>query len=290
MIISSGGPRIRSALVMLTVAAPLAAGAQSVAAHSTSAAPATAAPAALTSTVEDDGANCPVSPPGSLTSNAKLPDPFTRIDGTRISTVSDWRCRREEILQLSEKYVYGQKAAKPASVTGTVTRTNITVNVSDNGKSASFSAGVTLPSSGSGPFPAVIVYGGIADNATIESSGAAVINYNPIDVGAEGTPRNTKQGAYYTLYGSSSSTGLLMAWAWGVGLGREPDHRRDQPIRRQYPDHLGGRHGLLAIRQGRLRGRRVRSTRRPDHADRIRYLRRPHLARHPRRKRRAAAG
>ncbi|HEU5355880.1 MAG TPA: cellulose binding domain-containing protein [Actinocrinis sp.] len=215
MIISSGGPRIRSALVMLTVAALLAAGAQTVAAHSVSASP-TAAPAALTSTVEDDGADCPVSLPGSLTSNAKLPDPFTRINGTRISNVSDWRCRREEILQLSEKYVYGQKAAKPASVTGTVTRTNITVNVSDNGRSAGFSAGVTLPSSGSGPFPAVIVYGGIADNATIQSSGAAVINYNPIDVGAEGTARNAKQGAYYTLYGSSSSTGLLMAWAWGV--------------------------------------------------------------------------
>ncbi len=215
MIISSGGPRIRSALVMLTVAALLAAGAQTVAAHSVSAAQATA-PAALTSTVEDDGADCPVSLPGGLTSNAKLPDPFTRINGSRISTVSDWRCRREEILQLAEKYAYGQKAGKPASVTGTVTRTNITVNVSDNGKSASFSVGVTLPSSGSGPFPAVIVYGGIADNATIESSGAAVINYNPLDVGAEGTPRNAKQGAYYTLYGSNNSTGVLMAWAWGV--------------------------------------------------------------------------
>jgi hypothetical protein len=52
-------------------------------------------------------------------------------------------------LQLAEKYVYGAKPPKPASVTGTVSSTNITVNVSNNGKSASWSAGVQLPSTGS---------------------------------------------------------------------------------------------------------------------------------------------
>src|SRR5690349_3284005 len=67
--------------------------------------------------VEDEGANCPVSLPGSLTSNAKLPDPFKRIDGTRISTTADWRCRREEIKKLAERYLYGTKPAKPATVT-----------------------------------------------------------------------------------------------------------------------------------------------------------------------------
>jgi hypothetical protein len=174
----------------------------------------TAAPAAIG--VEDDGADCPVSLPTSLTSNAKLPDPFKKLDGTRITTKSDWRCRREEIKQLAEKYVYGQKPAKPASVTGTVSRTSITVNVSGNGRSASFSASVSLPS-GSGPFPAVVVIGGLgADTATIQGSGVAIINYDPLAVGAEGTPRNNKQGAFYSIYGSNSSTGLLVAWAWGV--------------------------------------------------------------------------
>lgn len=155
--------------------------------------------------------------PGSLTADSTLPDPFTRIDGSRISSVADWTCRREEIEQLAEKYVYGQKGGKPASITGTVSSSTITVNVSDNGHNAGFSASVTLPSTGSGPFPAVIVYGGFGvDTSTILASGAAIIDYNPLDVGAEGTARNDKQGAYYTLYGSGSSTGLLMAWAWGV--------------------------------------------------------------------------
>ncbi len=165
---------------------------------------------------EDEGANCAVSLPGSVPSNAKLPDPFTKLDGTRITAKSDWTCRREEIKQEAEKYVYGTKPAKPQSVTGTVSSTNITVNVTDQGKSSSFSAGVSLPS-GTGPFPAVIVLGGLgADTATIEAAGAAVISYDPYQVGKEGTARNNKQGAFYSIYGSTSSTGLLMAWAWGV--------------------------------------------------------------------------
>jgi hypothetical protein len=88
--------------------------------------------------------------------------------------------------------------------------------VSQNGRSASFSASVQLPS-GTGPFPAVVVVGGFgADTATIRAAGAAVINYDPLAVGREGTPRNNKQGAFYTIYGATSGTGLLAAWAWGV--------------------------------------------------------------------------
>lgn len=165
--------------------------------------------------VEDDGADCPVPSP-TTPSNSLLPDPFTRLDGTRISTTADWRCRRAEIRELAERTIYGQKPAKPASVTGSVSSTGITVNVSDQGRSASFSASVDLPS-GSGPFPAVIVYGGFgADTAAIKAAGAAVVNFDPYAVGREGTPRDNKQGAFYSVYGSSSSTGLLMAWAWGV--------------------------------------------------------------------------
>ncbi|MET9443038.1 cellulose binding domain-containing protein [Streptomyces sp. NPDC006610] len=171
--------------------------------------------AAAAAGVEDDGADCAVSS-GSPAANSKLPDPFTRMNGTRITSTSDWRCRRAEIRELAERSVYGQKPAKPGSVTGTVSRTGITVNVSDQGRSASFSATVDLPS-GTGPFPAVVVLGGLgADTATIKASGAAVVSFDPTTVGREGTPRSNKQGAFYSIYGASSSTGLLMAWSWGV--------------------------------------------------------------------------
>jgi hypothetical protein len=195
--------KIRSAVVVLAATALAVAGAVAVV-------PA----AAQGGGGEYDGADCPV-PPGGTSTNPLLPDPFLKLDGTRISTRDQWRCRRAEIKEQAEQFVYGEKPI-PDSVTGTVSNSNITVNVTDNGQSASFSAGVQLPS-GSGPFPAVVVYGGFgADTSTILSSGVAVINYNPTPVGAEGTPRNNKQGAFYSIYGSSSSTGLLAAWAWGV--------------------------------------------------------------------------
>jgi Cellulose binding domain len=204
--ISLGRSKIRSTVVVLAVAALAVTGAITAATISLGA----------TAGVEDEGAGCAVSLPGSLTANSRLPDPFKKLDGTRISTTSDWRCRREEIKKLAETYVYGAKPAKPASVTGTVSRTNITVNVTDNGRSSSFSATVSLPS-GTGPFPAVAVVAGLgADTATIQGAGVAIINYNPLAVGQEGTARNNKQGAFYSIYGSSSSTGLEVAWAWGV--------------------------------------------------------------------------
>jgi Glucuronyl esterase, fungi/Cellulose binding domain len=210
VIIRSGRAKIRAAVLMVAVMALAIAGVVTVVAR---AAPAEAAVAAGP---EDDGADCPVTLPGSLPANAKLPDPFKKINGTRITAKSEWRCRRAEIKRMAERYVYGEKPGKPTSVTGTVSSTNITVNVTHNGRSASFSAGVQLPS-GSGPFPAVVVLGGFgADTATIRGAGAAVINYDPLAVGREGTPRNNKQGAFYSIYGNTSSTGVLAAWAWGV--------------------------------------------------------------------------
>ncbi|MCC9737995.1 cellulose-binding protein [Streptomyces sp. MNU89] len=180
------------------------------------AAPGPGAATQFAADVEDDGTDCNVPDPGSTPSNSLLPDPFTKLDGSRVTAKSDWRCRRAEIKKMAEKTVYGTKPAKPQSVSGSVSRSDITVNVSDNGRSSSFSARVELPS-GSGPFPAVIVYGGFgADTATIKAAGAAVISFDPFAVGREGTPRNNKQGAFYSVYGSNSSTGLLMAWAWGV--------------------------------------------------------------------------
>ncbi|MBO3747760.1 cellulose binding domain-containing protein [Streptosporangiaceae bacterium NEAU-GS5] len=170
--------------------------------------------------IEDDGADCPVTLPseGSLPTNTRIPDPFTRLNGTRITTKADWRCRREEIKRLAERFVYGDKQPKPTSVTGTVSSSSITVNISQNGRSSSFTASVQLPTNGAtAPFPAVVVYSGIGvDTATIRAAGAAVINYDPMSVGREGTPRNNKQGAYYTIYGNTSTTGLLAAWGWGV--------------------------------------------------------------------------
>ncbi len=175
--------------------------------------------------VEDEGTDCQLGnlpDAGGLPAVAKLPDPFKKLDGTRMSKRDEWRCRRQEIKKQAEKYIYGTKPPKPDSVTGTVANNKITVNVSHQGKSTSFSVSVELPSGGSGPYPAIVGLGGgflgfPLNTKLVKDEGVAIINYDPYAVGAEsGGSRNNKRGAFYDIYGSNSTAGLLVAWSWGV--------------------------------------------------------------------------
>lgn len=173
--------------------------------------------------MEDTGEDCSVGVlPAAGTSNSKLPDPFLKLDGNRISAKADWRCRRREIRKQAEKYIYGEKPPKPSMVSGEVTESEITVNVSEGSGSAGFSASVSLPS-GEGPFPAVIglvappYFNSLAvDQSIVLSEGVAVVLLPVYDIASESGSRNAKDGAFYDVYGASSATGQLAAWAWGV--------------------------------------------------------------------------
>ena len=179
--------------------------------------------------VEDTGADCAVPSlpePAQLPKLDKLPDPFTKLDGTRVAKQSEWRCRRQELLAQAEKYIYGQKPARPAQVTGSVTSSELAVDVEHEGKRIHFSAEVVLPA-GKGPFPAIINlgtrngFGGIRlGESFILQQGVAIIYYNHNELGKEGKPEASRglpnPGLFYDLYGGTHSAGLLMAWAWGA--------------------------------------------------------------------------
>ncbi len=180
---------------------------------------------AYSAAVENTCSDCKVAelPDGkTLTAkNAKLPDPFKKIDGTRITKKSDWRCRRQEILKQAEKYIYGDKPAPPDVVTGTVTNTKITVHVENQGKKIDFSATVKLPSTGQAPYPAIIAVGGGSEITKKGSTqGVAIITWNHLQLGAEGVVEASRgkpnSGLFYDIYGGTHSAGLLMAWAWGA--------------------------------------------------------------------------
>src|SRR5215218_8094833 len=89
VILRSGRSQLRSTVVALAVAALAATGTAAVVATTTTAQAAAPPPVS----VEDEGAGCAVSLPGSSPATSRLPDPFKRIDGTRISAKADWRCR-----------------------------------------------------------------------------------------------------------------------------------------------------------------------------------------------------
>jgi len=168
--------------------------------------------------VEDAGEACAIPPLpafADLPTLTTLPDPFLGLNGERITSKSQWQCRREEIRQLSETFLYGKKPGKPESVTGTVSDTSITVDVQGPGGSASFSATVSMPPGATGPVPAIIGLGGSAFQPTISDEGVAFINYGFTAVGDE-TTNNPKTGAFYTVNPERQDTGMLIAWAWGL--------------------------------------------------------------------------
>jgi hypothetical protein len=142
---------------------------------------------AYSAAVENTCSDCKVADlpdANSLTSkNSKLPDPFKKLDGTRISKKSEWRCRRQEILAQAMKYIYGDKPAPPEVVTGTVTNKEITVHVEDQGKKIDFKATIKLPSVGQAPYPAIIsmigIFGG--DNDVAKKANSQGVAYYQLE-------------------------------------------------------------------------------------------------------------
>jgi glucuronyl esterase-like protein len=174
--------------------------------------------------VENQSADCEVGAlpePSALPQIPKLPDPFLKLDGKRVASKAEWRCRRQEIRRQAEKYILGAKPT-PDVVTGSVSKTLVSVHVEAKGKSIDFSAKVVLPSKGSAPFPAMISVGNSLNlgESRMLDQGVAVIYYDNYALGKEGTPEASRgkpnPGKYYDIYGGSDPAGLLMAWAWGA--------------------------------------------------------------------------
>jgi hypothetical protein len=163
---------------------------------------------------ENPSAGCSVGPMpsvGSLTANAKLPDPFKKMDGTRITTKGEWLCRREEILRQAYAFIWGDKPVPAASnVTGTVSNTSITVQVTGGMANASFNVTVNM-NGATAPAPAIIGYGGLSGMPV--PSGVATITFTAIEsTGGSGA----KNGPFYSYYGSNNPAGYLTAQAWQI--------------------------------------------------------------------------
>jgi hypothetical protein len=174
---------------------------------------------AISSSTEDTGADCPKlpAPPAfsALPSIANLPDPFTRADGTRITSKADWRCRRAEIGSQIQYWGTGPKGAPPSNLTATYSGGALTVTVSQNGATITLTATITTPSGG-GPFPLVIGMntptGSLPGNLF---TGVATMAFTSSQLVPD--PLNVTRGAgtYFTMY-PDKNTGAMIEWAWGV--------------------------------------------------------------------------
>jgi hypothetical protein len=168
---------------------------------------------------DDSGCAIPTLPSySSLQANSYLPDPFTFMNGEEVSSKADWTCRRAEIAALAQKFEYGYKPCPPAdATTGAFSDHELTVTVTENGKTISFTCSITYPSPGSAPYPAMIGIGrSFLDNAQLSSLGVAVINFPNDDIAEQMNAGSRGKGKFYDLYCSDHSAGALVAWAWGV--------------------------------------------------------------------------
>lgn len=170
--------------------------------------------------VENTGADClpPALPSISdLPTINPLPDPFLWADSSsRLSKYSEWRRRRAEISAQVQHYLLGNKPAPPDTLQASLSSDTLIVTVVVGGKSLTLHATITLPGSGSGPFPAVIGMGfgtGSLPADIFTSRNIATIAYNFGEIAAWGAPRG--EGGFYTLY-PDPKVGNFTAWAWGI--------------------------------------------------------------------------
>ena len=166
--------------------------------------------------VEDHRSECQIGNIPTSVNNAKLPDPFMGLDGKRISTKADWKCRREEIGAMYEKLMFGEKPRNPEKVEGSYSGGKLTIKVTDKGKSGSFSVKISNAGTKDKPKPALIGFGGGMMGGGCGSLGnstngldIAMITFNPDDVAPE-----SGGGMFFQLY--NGGQGTIIAWAWGV--------------------------------------------------------------------------
>lgn len=149
--------------------------------------------------------------------NAKMPDPFSFLDGTRMTHKEEWLCRRNEIRALAEATIYGTKPPKPDKVEATYSNGELTIASTVGSRTKSFSVTIADVPSGSGPHPAIINFGsgGMSMGPPIPD-GVATISYPQDNVASEKNPRPAK-GVFNDLYPElSNNQGALIGWAWGL--------------------------------------------------------------------------
>ena len=176
--------------------------------------------------VEDHRSECQIGNIPSSVNNAKLPDPFMGLDGKRISSKADWKCRREEIGAMYEKLMFGEKPRNPEKVEGKKSGNKYTVTVTDKGKSASFDVTINSAGTKDKPKPALIgLDQGFGSCGSLGSStnglDIAMITFNTNNVAPE-----SGGGKFFQLY--NGGQGTIIAWAWGVSrlidaLEKDPD-------------------------------------------------------------------
>lgn len=142
--------------------------------------------------------------------DAKLPDPFTFADGTKVTTQDQWKCRQAEISKQLQQYELGDYPPPPDKVEASLSGSSISVKITVGSKSVTLTSSIRKGSSAA-PGPAIIAIGG----SSLPIPGTiGTISFGNDAWAGQSNARG--QGSFYTLFGNTHSAGALTAWAWGV--------------------------------------------------------------------------
>jgi hypothetical protein len=197
--------------------------------------------------------------PTNLPDRPEMPDAMVMSDGTKVTTLKQWRQRREEMKQILEFYELGHAPPPPGNVSGQELQSrNVLAGAAQfrlvhlkfgPGEKLGFDVAIFTPAKG-GPFPTIInpsfnatpgvvvtnpparAPGGAVDPETaargfsnVLTRGYAVLTYRYTQCGSDDT--NFAQSAFFPAY-PNYSWGVLSAWAWG--LSRCVDYVETQPF------------------------------------------------------------
>lgn len=114
----------------------------------------------------DDSITDKFPPPAELPTFPRLPDPFARLDGGRVSSYAEWEAHRRYLKEMLAYYQYGRMPDKPFSISLHLTRSGEVpggggfgrwweITISRDGDSVTMSVSLITPS-GDGPFPVIV--------------------------------------------------------------------------------------------------------------------------------------
>ena len=170
--------------------------------------------------VENTGKDCnkPDLPePNLLKKVNNLPNPFEWTDGSgTISSLDDWKCRRNEIKAEIEKYEIGIKP-DTAKVEASYEGGSLKVIITDNGQSLTLTSSINVPS-GNGPFPIIIGMNsgtGSLDKSLFSDFIQVPFLHDQVAKYSMSGVKDTNVG-FYKIYPNLRNNGDYSAWAWGV--------------------------------------------------------------------------
>jgi (4-O-methyl)-D-glucuronate---lignin esterase len=164
-------------------------------------------------------------PANELPSSDRLPSPFRCLDGSTVSSRSDWQGRREEIMALLQYYCYGHMPPAPGNVVATLVSSESALEGAAVEQRYLLSMGpehaiemnlrMLLPNK-KGPFPAIVLNANHQDaHPPIEQElierGYALVVYNRTDLDPD---QNNQAGPAEKAY-PEYDWGTLAMWAWG---------------------------------------------------------------------------